>query len=104
MVTIFPVITITSELPDTAGKYKEFHFRNEERKDSFVRTLYAHRYGINFSVTTENKKPTRELLIELENDPIEYALKSLTWAKNVMDNHYANHLTEEEMAYVKKFA
>ena len=89
---------------DENGKYKEFHFRNEERKDSFIRTLYAHRYAVGFSVTEQNVKPTRELLIELEEDPIEYALKSLTWAKGVIDLYNRNHLTESEMAYIRKLA
>ena len=104
MIPIFPVVTITSEIPDRANRYREFHFKNEERKDSFVRTLYAHRLSIGFSATEENLTPTRDLLIELDTDPIEYALKVKAWAKDTLDHYYAEHLTEDELAYVRRLA
>ena len=98
------VITITSDMPDTDGAYREFHFRNETRKDSFIRTVYAHRYPIEFSVDERNIKPTRDLLIELEEDPIEYAIKMIPWAKRTWENHTSNHLTDAELQYVRSMA
>ena len=105
MIPILDVITITSGIEDEDGTYKEFHFRNEERKDLFVKTLYSHRTSdVDFSVEEQSLQPTRELLMELDKDPIKYAAESVMWAKNAISRYYDNHLTEEELAYVRKLA
>lgn len=105
MVPIIPVITIIAEIPDREGKYRNFHFRNEDRKERFIRTLYSHRLSdIEFSVIEETVIPTRELLIELDKDPIQYAVSEVSWAKDTLNLYREKHLTDEEMMYIKSVA
>ena len=95
---------VTSQLPDKNGIFKTFHFRNHDRKERFIRTILAHRYPVEFSEKEEEIKPTRELLMELEDDPIQYAVSETKWAKEVTEEYRNNHLTDEEIAYILRVA
>ena len=97
---MFPVCTITSSYVDSNGRYKEFHFRNESRKDLFLKTLYAIGLNIPFSEETLMTVPTKELLIELEKDPEDYARESISWADDAYRCYRNSHLTEAEWAYI----
>ena len=102
---MFEVITVKSGLPDESGDYKEFHFRNEEKKERFIQTLYSHRLSdIGFTSESEWKEPSRDLLIEMDKDPIEYAKDNVFWAKNTIRNYMMSHLTGAELAYLHKMA
>ena len=99
---MIPVTTITAEIPDVNGKYRTFHFRNEKKKDTFIRTLYSHRLSdIEFSVLIEEIQPTRDLLMELDKDPIVYACDSIGWARETLSLYNKMHLTDDELAYIK---
>ena len=80
-------------------KDNTFSFCSKERRDLFEKTLLSHRVDVKFVKEKVSIAPTRQLLIELDKDPIKYAVSSVS-----LFNKPSDKLTEEEVAYILKVA
>ena len=98
------VITITAQTPDSSGVKRQFHFNSSYKADRFIQTIRSHRIDMEFIETPDEIKPTKELLMEIDKDPIKYAVESVAWAKEVTREESLSHLTDAEMQYIRQMA